>query len=214
MQNSYLEHPSEEMLERYILHHSNEMELDTVETHVLACDNCIARLEDLESYVAVMREANRELQLERAQQPAKQSVATIVFNWLTPQRMALVGAAAVLAITVSIGPLYRSGDHDATPVSASLSAWRGAEAHTLPANHPLKVHLNASDIREHQVWAELVDGRGNEVWQSATSIARDSADVKLPALASSQNYFLRLYTAENNGTRPGDLLREFAFRTN
>jgi hypothetical protein len=214
MQNSYLEHPSEEMLERYILHHSNETELDTVETHVLACDNCVARLEDLESYVSAMREANRQLQLERAQQPVRQSIATTLMNWLTPQRMGLVGAAAVLAITVSVGPLYRSSHRDAAPVSASLSAWRGAEAHTLPANHPLKVRLNASALGAHQVWAELVDGRGNQLWHGATSIARDSADVKLPALAASRNYFLRLYATENNGKGPGDLLREFAFRTN
>jgi hypothetical protein len=214
MQNSYVEHPSEEMLERYILHHSNETELDTIETHVLACDNCIARLEDLESYVTAMREANRQLQLERAQQPVKQSLTATLLNWLTPQRMGLVGAAAVLAMTVSIGPLYRSSHRGAAPISASLSAWRGAEAHMLPANHPLNVHLNASDLGQHQVWAELVDGRGNQLWQSATSIAQDSVDVKLPALAASQNYFLRLYATENNGKGPGDLLREFAFRTN
>jgi hypothetical protein len=214
MQNTYLEHPSEEMLERYVLHHSNETELDTVETHVLACENCVARLEDLESYVSVMREANRQLQSERAQQPVKQSVRTTLLNWLTPQRMVLVGAAAVLAVTVSVGPLYRSSNHDATPVSASLSAWRGAEAHTLPANHPLNVRLNASALAEHQVWAELVDSSGHQLWHGATPIARDSAVVKLPALAASRNYFLRLYTAEDNGKGPGDLLREFVFRTN
>jgi hypothetical protein len=214
MNNTYLEHPSEEMLERYILHHSNENELDTIETHVLACDNCVARLEDLEAYVATMREANRQLQLERAQQPVKQSVAATLLNWLSPQHMGLIGAAAVLAIILSVGPLYRSSHQDTPPMSASLSAWRGAEARTLPANHPLNVHLNAPDLTARRVWAELVDGRGRQLWHSATSVAQDSAYVTLPALAASQNYFLRLYATEDNGNRPGDLLREFAFRTN
>jgi hypothetical protein len=214
MQNSYLEHPSEEMLERYILHHSNDRELETIETHVLACDDCITRLEDIESYIAIFREASRQLQWERAQQNVRQSIAKKISDWLTPRRMGLIGAAAALAIIVSIGPLYRSTRRHAIPLAATLSAWRGTGERTLPANHPLNLHLNASDLQQNRVWAELVDSRGNQLWRGSTSIARDTADVKLPALAASQNYFLRLYAAEENGTRAGDLLREFAFRTN
>ena len=97
MQNTYLEHPSEEMLERYILHQSSERELDTIETHVLACENCVTRLEDLESYIAVFRQAARELQLERAEQHIRESLTNRLLSWLTPQRMGLMGAAAALA---------------------------------------------------------------------------------------------------------------------
>ena len=73
MQNTPLEHPSEEMLERYVLHQSTELELDTIETHVLACESCVARLEDLEAYIGILRQAHQELQLEEAKQPVKES---------------------------------------------------------------------------------------------------------------------------------------------
>lgn len=213
MQNTYLEHPSEEMLERYILHQSSERELDTIETHVLACENCVTRLEDLESYIAVFRQASRELQLERAEQPIRESLTNRLLSWLTPQHMGLMGAAAALAVVVSVAPLYNSNHRDATPIHADLSAWRGAETLTLASNRPLDVRLNASDLQVGQLWAELVDSRGSQLWKGATSVHDEFAEVTLPALPRSQSYFLRLYATGNNGRGTGDLLREFSFQT-
>jgi hypothetical protein len=213
MQNTYLEHPSEEMLERYILHQSSERELDSIETHVLACEDCITRLEDLESYIAVFRQASSELQLERAEQPIRESVITRLLGWLTPQRISLIGAAAALAVVVSVAPVYNSSHRDKTPIHADLSAWRGAEMLTLASNRPLDLRLNASDLPARELWAELVDSRGSQLWKGATAVHDEFAEVTLPALPGSRNYFVRLYATRDNGTGTGDLLREFSFQT-
>ena len=201
------------MLERYVLHQSTELELDTIETHVLACESCVARLEDLEAYIGILRQAHQELQLEEAKQPAKESLAAKISSWFTPQRMGLAAAMAVVAIAVSITPYFTSSHGNGTPIQANLSTWRGVETHTLQAGRPLDVHLNAADLPKGAAWAQLVDSDGRELWKGSTSIVRDSAEVRLPALEASQSYFLRLYSPAAAGAGQGDLLREFAFRT-
>ena len=61
MKIGFKDHPSEESLERYLLHQSSNGELDTIETHILACDDCVARLERAELYIATLRAACREI---------------------------------------------------------------------------------------------------------------------------------------------------------
>ena len=41
----YLDHPNEEALERFLRNEVQESELETIETHILACESCVTRLE-------------------------------------------------------------------------------------------------------------------------------------------------------------------------
>ncbi len=66
IQNLDFYHPTEESLERFLLKHSQEEELAVVETHILACESCVARLESLEMNVAVMKLALGESQPARS----------------------------------------------------------------------------------------------------------------------------------------------------
>ena len=55
MEKLYQEHPTEEVLERFILNTSSEDELESVETHILACEHCVNQLETIETDIAATR---------------------------------------------------------------------------------------------------------------------------------------------------------------
>jgi len=199
--DSYLEHPSEDALERFLLHRSNEEELETVETHILACNSCVSRLEAMEIQIAATKIALSELHQEKtaeeyakAQNPRK--------SWFSFQKLSWAGAAAALALGMVVTPAFK-------PADVNLSAYRGSETTVVPEWRPLHLHLNATDLAANDVSAEVVDADGNQVWKGSTSIKGNQADLTLPRLTKSGSYLLRLYAA--NGS--GNPLREYSFRT-
>jgi len=58
------QHPSEEVLERYLFGSIPEQELEQVEEHLLVCHTCVAAAEQLLSFVKSLRSS-----LEPAQKP-------------------------------------------------------------------------------------------------------------------------------------------------
>ena len=60
-----LEHPNEEALERFLLHRSGDEEIEVLETHILACESCITRLETLELQINDLTVALRAAEQER-----------------------------------------------------------------------------------------------------------------------------------------------------
>jgi hypothetical protein len=48
-------HPAEEALERFLLNHCSETELCEVETHFLHCEDCVNRLELLETEITIFK---------------------------------------------------------------------------------------------------------------------------------------------------------------
>ena len=61
MQDAVLDHPSEDVLERFLFRNSSLDETEVIEDHIVGCGDCITRLEDLEDYAAVFRQASYEL---------------------------------------------------------------------------------------------------------------------------------------------------------
>src|SRR5581483_6267260 len=53
--NRCLGHPREEALERFLLFQCKGEELGNIETHIVACDLCVTRLESLETQIAIVR---------------------------------------------------------------------------------------------------------------------------------------------------------------
>jgi len=56
MNSLCLEHVSEKLLERYLAQQGSESEVEVVETHLLICDSCQSRLDELEDYRSVVRQ--------------------------------------------------------------------------------------------------------------------------------------------------------------
>ena len=207
MQNTYLEHPVEETLERFLLNQAEGEELEAVETHILACDSCVARLEALEVQTAAMKLALQEFHKEQVAKAVARQQAPFR-SWFTVPHLSMAGAVAALALGIFIAPQVFK--HNAAPLAVTLMAYRGQETNVVAKNHPLHVHLNANDLNEKTVQVELVDDRGAELWKGTAPVQKDEVDVTVPEIAQTGAHFFRIYAPASNGE--GELLREFAFQ--
>jgi|SRR5579884_466188 len=219
MTNPYLSHPDEEALERFLLRRSDERELEIVETHILACDGCVARLEKLESQLADLKlafEAAREQELEAALHPK----TSFWQKWLTVPRLSwAAGACAALAVALVVvpGTLHFGKDAQIAEESVSacaasdvnLASCRGNEAAVFPANRPMVVNIDTTDIAAGPVDAQVVDASGRELWHGQTTVQNQRARVTLPKFSEAGPYFLRLYAP--GAATEHELLREYRF---
>jgi anti-sigma factor RsiW len=203
---SYLDHPSEESLERFLLHHAQEDELERVETHILSCEACVTRLEELEIQLAAVKLALHEVSQEL--KPAAAKERRFRSDWFTFRTLSWASAVAVLALTVTVAPRFVSRAPAA--VDVSLSATRGSSGSAVPLGKALHLHLSAPDIASGPVQVVMVDGNGSEVWRGAANAQDDRVNVAVPRLDQPGAHFLRLYAMSTNN-KPGDLLREFPF---
>ncbi len=227
MTNAYCEHPSEEALERFLLHRSGDQEVDILETHILACESCITRLESLETELATLKTAllaSEEERIQKELNPATSSWKA----WFTIPRLSW-GAAACAALAIGLvaipetvhklhltssptaavaeGDLSacRSGDGSGT----DLSTCRGAETATLPEGRPLSLRVDTTDIPAGPIDVQVVNSSGSEVWHGQSTVTNERAQVKLPQLSQAGPYFLRFYAPTTNAEH--ELLREYRF---
>lgn len=208
MQDVVLDHLSEDVLERYVLRNVSGEERELVECHILGCEECIARLEDLDGYVAAFKVASKELAWET------HSYSQIEPNWrmhrFTPGKLAWAAVFALLL--VSLLPRFVTKGPAAIPLRVNVSAWRGVDVATVATGRALDVQLNSTDLPAGTVLIQLVDARGKELWRGPASVRDESVKVVLPALSRRDNYFVRLYSVSSHGNAYGDLLREFGLR--
>jgi hypothetical protein len=210
MQIRFGEHPSEETLERYLLHRSTSAEIESFETHILACPDCIARLERAENYIGIMRGACRELKHESASNTAVWLDRAV--QWLTPFRLSWSAGIAVLIAAMIVAPAQFALRSPVSAAHVNLAAWRGAESVSVPSRRPLSVRMNSIDLPDGAVGVQLVDSLGREVSHGSAAIVQEATQVSLPPLTSAGTYFLRLYSVADTKSGQRDLLREFAFQ--
>ncbi|HZQ51482.1 MAG TPA: hypothetical protein VFB14_04745 [Bryobacteraceae bacterium] len=203
MLDPYLDHPAEDALERFLLQQCHEEELEAVETHILACESCITRLEDLELQITATKLALQELESERIAREAAKGQHSWK-SWFTIPTLSWAAGAACLALALLAAPRF-------VPANVNLSAYRGLESPTVPEGRPLDLHLNAADLAEGRVGVEVVDSNGSELWKGSANIQHDQAEVVVPRITEPGAHFVRLYApAQDDGE--GRLLREFAFQ--
>ena len=196
-----LQHPSEDTLERFILHRMQEDELESVESHILACDNCVSRLEFLDVQVAATKLALSDLHQEKvAENYAKQKKSS--WGWLKISGYSLAGVAAAAILTISNMPGFSTVERD-------ISGYRGSETIELPVNHPLYLHLNAKDLAASPVSLEVVNAEGTEIWKGRSVVDHQKVDTHLPKITEAGNYLLRVYASPVDQSQ-GALLKEFA----
>lgn len=202
MGNALVSHPDDESLERFLLNDLQPEEFAAVEMHILSCNSCVVRLEDIETDIVAMKFALAPLQAERS---ARQefTLRGSWRRWLEIPNFALAACAGVLALGLTVVPQLMN--HSAPGPEITLSANRGSETPVVPQRRRLHLHLNASDLPEGTVIVQLVDRTGSEIWNGTAQIRHDEADVSLPSLPQPGAHFLRLY-----GSAQHDLLREFA----
>jgi hypothetical protein len=214
MEIRFGEHPSEDCLERYLLRQSKSGELEFVETHILACPDCITRLEQAEMFIATMRAAYREMTEQKETEDVKESIPFItrLTAWLTPLRLSWTAGLAILVAGLIMAPAQFALRWPVPTAQVSLAAWRGAESVSVPFKRPLSVTLNSIDLPDGAVGVQLVDASGREVSHGSATVRQQSAQVSLPPLQHPGTYFLRLYSVSDTNRGQRDLLREFAFQ--
>jgi hypothetical protein len=201
--NTILEHPVEEVLERFVLRQSCESEIETVETHFLACESCVDRLEQVELYVASAKLALQQLHHEQvARSVAKHNAKRI--SWFSAPRFAIAGACAMVAIALSVTPaIYR----DKSPaVNVELTTYRGLESPVLPRDRALHVRLNAKGLDGTLTVVKLVNGDGFELWKQEAAIRDNVVTIEVPQIHSTGDYLFRLYAPDNRA----ESIREFS----
>src|SRR5258708_23191519 len=110
------DHPNEEALERFLLHRLSEEELESVETHILACESCVEALEVLEVQIATTKMALETLE---ALPKGKPVFSAPWKSWLTLPRLSIATAFAALA---SVSIIF------STPRAGSPTAYRGTQS--------------------------------------------------------------------------------------
>ncbi len=185
------------------MHHSDEQEVELVETHTLACESCVTRLEALEIQIAATKLALQELHNEQVAKAYQQEQKASWRKWATLPRLSLAGAALALALTVGIAV---PGLHNRSYEQVSLSDYRGQDTAAVTKDHPLDVVMNAEGISQSDLQVQLVSETGNAIWQGSAAVRDGKLEVKVPALTASGAYFFRLYLPGSTSE-----LREFAF---
>jgi len=201
--HDFVEHPTEDVMERFLLHQSGDEELEAIETHILACESCVSRLEALQEFIDTAKVAMREMHLEATEKAVQKQKRQ---SWFSVKSLSLAGAAAAIALAIAVVPRLMP-NHPAANVD--LSAYRGLERTVVPKGWPLHIRMNANDLAEGPVEIEVVDREGTELWKGNTAILHESAEVNIPKIKVPGPYFVRVYRAVD-GNPEGDLLREFA----
>ena len=204
MNEPYRDHPNEDALERFLLNQSEEDELEIVETHILACEACVTRLETLEFQIEATKVALRDFQkAEQSAKTAQPKRKTSLLSWLTVPRLSFAGAAlAACAIALTFVSM---------PRNVSLAAYRGTETNFVSQWLPLDAHLNGRDLPAGPVRIEVVDARGGNIWLGAATVKDEQIEVHIPRFTSAGQYFVRVYSTQEDAS--GGLLREFSIQT-
>ncbi len=196
MTDAYLDHPTEDALERYLLHTATETELETIETHFMACEACVTRLEALTEEVAVIKTALSNLQSKKA--PAISP--SFWRKWFTIPNLSFAGAAAAVILAVTAAPKF-------IPAPITLSAHRDSNVALVPGGRPLSIDLKG-DLPDGVANIEVLKGTGQSVWSGTAVDHNDEARVSVPRLKEKGIYFIRLYAPAQPG-QDRQLVQEF-----
>jgi hypothetical protein len=187
----YGSHVEEELLEQYSVGRLGESEVARVEEHVLLCEACQDKLEQIDSWVRCVRRTG-------AQYPTEP--ASIWQFWRIPQFVPALAAAVFLVLAAGAGlQLVKRGG--VAPLAVVLEATRGESVALVPAGRPLVIQPGLEGLpRFSQYRLEIVDQTGHLVRNAA--FASGSAGTAIPAIAPGV-YFVRVYNPS------GELLREY-----
>ena len=209
-------HPVEELLEEYCFSRVSEPALSALEEHLLVCEVCQQRVENLDAEIAGLKSAMASLPQATDSTPFRDRWHGSLWVPQLPS-LAIIGVAAGLLLLSGISVAHRSVP-TGQPVPVELQGFRGSAPAVLengvpvPRQRPLKLTMDsaiegASPSQTKGYRLEVVDHLGQPKW-SGTPLATDhrlTAQIQT-GLAAGQ-YWVRLYTVSDSV-----LLREFALR--
>jgi hypothetical protein len=191
-------HGTEERLELYVLGRLPESEIIEIEEHLILCEPCRDRVEEIGAFAPAMRGAL--LQIE----PGKQQT-TDWFSWLRLPRFAAAGAFA--AVVLTFGVYWMAGNNRVPPMaSLTLTAMRGETVPEIGSSRELDLTITDAPAGAGQFVLQLVDASGESVWSGPAPASGPALLVKVRKRLSPGAYIVRLNKAS------GQLAHEYAFR--
>ena len=186
-------HESEDRLELYALRRLPDSEVELVENHLLLCEECRERLEEVSAFAFSMRDTLKDTPVIESR--------TRWFEWLTP-RLAMAGAFAALLMAAGV---YRiSGDAHILPVaSLQLTALRGSESKTVVRARELDLSFTDAPASSR---LDIVDAGGSTVWTGTLNSGGKRVEAKISQVLSPGDYFARVYRGA------GQSPQEYQFR--
>ncbi len=204
-------HGSDDQLELYALDRLSETEIIPLEEHLMVCEACREKLEQVAAFAFTVRDVLKQHPVPAADAAPSwldrlQSTWSVFSpgNW-RPQ-MALAGAFAAVVLSVGVWQVSKTDGSMTLPAVASLqlTAMRG-EMPSVPPARELELQLGDAPETGAPFRLELVSDTGSPVWTGQPAASQVlSARINKPVTAGV--YFLRLY---DNG---GKLLHEYGFR--
>jgi len=186
-------HVEEEELERYSARALSEARAEQVEEHLLVCEACRVRLDEVESFARGVAAAGRKLREERSPKV-----------WLGMRPHTVMALAASIVLAAGLVAVQRAWvpRPEAAPLAVVLQASRGAGgAAQAPAGIRLALQPDLSGIpASGRYFLEIVDTAGTALWQG--TIAAQAPRAVTPP-RSPGTYFVRVYSPSH------ELLREF-----
>jgi hypothetical protein len=198
---SFPPHPSEDILEEYVLDRLPEALTAQVEEHLLICHPCQDAVEQTDTFVSAMKTADRH-PIPAAGFPGS--------GWRRTVPAASVVAVLAVAIVAALAVRKPTPGSPQTPAKVSLSSLRSFSVLApAPAGTPLQLGIEAADLTPgKQYRVEVVDAVGREVWQGAVTEADRKLLATITKPLSAGVYWVRLYAGNS------ELLREFGMSVN
>jgi hypothetical protein len=189
-------HETDEQLELFALDRLPEAVVERIEEHLMICDSCRMRLEDIAQFAHSMRSALRTMQLGPV--PARR-------GWFEGWKLRFAFAGALAFALLLSFVAYRNGSNRSLPLVATitLSALRGGAPAVPPAR---ETELTLDGVDGQQLTVELVDAAGRSQWSGVGDAADGKLRVKVGKSLEPGTYFVRLNSSG------GELLREYGFQ--
>jgi hypothetical protein len=196
-------HGTDDQLELYALDRLADAELPQLESHLMICEVCREKLDEIGDFALAMREA-----APARPEPAPKAVAADWLRWLRRPTFSIGPAFAVLAVATGIAVMriLSNGPTTFAPsASLQLTASRGEMPFTGPARQLVLTLVDGS--REGGPFrVEVVNVTGAPAWSGMAERVPAGAEVRVTRRLTPGVYFLRLYSPA------GDMLREYGFR--
>jgi anti-sigma factor RsiW len=188
----------EDRLEKYAMRLLSDQESAPLEEHLLVCQECQHRLEELDEFVRVAKTALASLEARPA--PQQLPVRNPRKISRSPKTLWAIGLAAVLLI--GFEPVVRSSG-----AAVALTTERGASALTrTQAGWGIVLKMDVTQIAQPDGYQlEVVDAVGQPVWHAAAEASDNQLTATVGKYLAPGRYWVRLY---DTGT-PWTLLREY-----
>lgn len=191
-------HISDDALERYAYGRLPDELITPLEEHLLICEACQARLEQLEQFIHIGMVAAQEV---RSEQTARRSRARSWWDsWLSPvPKQVWAGAFAAVVLAAVIIPFtgFAPGSVDEAQLVASRDS--GDLPRVRAGN--VAVKIDTAELNRGSAYlVQLVDLTGKEIWKGSLQATGGPVRVAVGERLSRDQYLIRLY--ENGDPAP------------